>query len=95
MIFEQQPGLVVMRAAWHYIGFAPGVPHLANLPLAALQRVVFAGAVVAHLMNFPLASRHGAASAGVDSSAIEAAASIMLRIMVFLPPLSRRTGNYA
>ena len=64
MIFEQQPGLVVMRAAWHYIGFAPGVPHLANLPLAALQRVVFAGAVVAHLMNFPLASRQDTATEG-------------------------------
>ena len=41
-------------------------------------------------MNLPLASRHGAASAGVENSAIEAAASITLRIMSFLPPLSRR-----
>lgn len=72
------------------MGFAPSVPHLANLPLAALQRTGLAGDFVGHLMNFPLASRHGAASAGVDSIAIEAAANISLRIIIlFLPPSIR------
>ena len=74
---------VVTRASWHHIGFAPGVPHLANLPFAFLQRTGFGCAAAAHLMNLPLASRHGAASAGVDSSAIEAAANMKLRIMGF------------
>ncbi len=61
----------------HLIGFAPGVPHLANLPFAALQRVVAGAAFSGHLMNFPFASLHGAASAGVASraAAVSAAAN--------------------
>lgn len=74
--------LVVMRAARYQIGFAPAVPHFANLPLAAFQRASFAGAEVGHFINLPLALRHGATSAGVESSAIEAAPSIILWIMV-------------
>jgi hypothetical protein len=45
-------------------GFAPAVPHFANLPLAALQRVAFTGALSGHLMNLPFASRQGAAMDG-------------------------------
>lgn len=48
------------------------------------------GAAGAHFTNFPLASRHGAASAGVDNIAIDVAASIIMRIIDFLPPLIRR-----
>jgi hypothetical protein len=40
------------------------VPHLANLPFASLQRV--GAAFVGHLVNLPLASRHGAAKAEVE-----------------------------
>ena len=36
------------------IGFAPGVPHLANLPFVPLHRVGLAGGVVGHLMNLPV-----------------------------------------
>ena len=62
------------------IGFAPGVPHLANLPFVPLHRVGLAGGVVGHLMNLPFASRHGAASAGVASraAAVSAAAKIFM-----------------
>ena len=70
-----QPG-----RAGHLIGFAPGVPHFANLPFAALQRVVAGAVFSGHLMNFPLASRHGAANAGVASraAAVSAAAKIFM-----------------
>ena len=44
-------------------GVAPGVPHLANLPLASLQTCLAAGA--GHLVNLPFASLHGAAEAAV------------------------------
>lgn len=66
--------------AGHLIGFAPGVPHFANFPFAALQRVVAGAALSGHLMNLPLASRHGAASAGVASraAAVSAAAKIFM-----------------
>ena len=70
------------------MGFAPDVPHFANLPLAALQRVPLACAAGAHLMNFPFASRQGAAKTGVVARiANDVAASINLRIMFFLPPM--------
>lgn len=61
----------------HFTGFAPGVPHLANLPFAALQRVAAGAVFSGHLTNLPLASRHGAASAGVESraAAVSAAAN--------------------
>jgi hypothetical protein len=51
-------------------GFAPGVPHLTNLPFGPLQRTGFFGVAVAHLMNLPFASRQGAATAGaIDPTA--------------------------
>lgn len=62
---------------------------MANFPLAALQRVGLAGAA-AHLTNLLLPSRHGAASAGVENSPIEAAASNVSRIIVLLPPWIRQ-----
>lgn len=66
-----------------YAGFAPGVPHFANLPLASLQRVtvfVFVG----HFMNLPLASRHGAAKAEAEPvrRLIADKAKISFRIVV-------------
>jgi hypothetical protein len=70
------------------IGFAPGVPHLANFPFAALQRTGFAAAFGGHLVNLPLASLQGAARTGVDNSASVAAAAKNMR-MVSLPRLNR------
>lgn len=67
---------------WKYqIGLAPGVPHFANLPFAALQRVAFAGAVGGHLMNLPvLGSLQGAAITGtatVSRPKLSAVATIL------------------
>jgi hypothetical protein len=64
----------------HFTGFAPAVPHFANLPLAALQRVAAGADFSGHLMNLPFASLHGAARAGVASSAaaVSAAAKIFI-----------------
>lgn len=66
--------------AGYLIGFAPGDPHFANFPFAALQRVGAGAAFSGHLMNLPFASRHGAASAGVASraAAVSAAAKIFM-----------------
>jgi hypothetical protein len=38
----------------HQTGFAPAVPHFANLPLAALHRIVLAGALGRHLVKHSL-----------------------------------------
>lgn len=64
----------------HFTGFAPGVPHFANLPLAALQRVTVAAGLSGHFTNLPFASRQGAARAGVASraAAVSAAAKIFM-----------------
>lgn len=65
------------------IGLAPGVPHFANLPLAALHRVGFAGAADGHLVNLPFASLQGAANAGAPASRDkEAAANRSLRMTI-------------
>lgn len=64
-----------------YTGLAPGVPHFANFPLAALQRTGFAG-VVGHLTNLPFEPRQGAATAGVAAMVSDAAAISKWRIMV-------------
>lgn len=74
------PALGRQGRTGHLIGFAPGVPHFANFPFAALQRVGAGAALSGHLMNFPFASRHGAASAGVASraAAVSAAAKIFM-----------------
>jgi hypothetical protein len=69
------------RARHHQTGFAPAVPHFANLPLAALHRTVLAGALGGHLVKRPLASLHGAANDGAPASIeSEAAANSSLRI---------------
>jgi len=47
-------------------GFAPLVPHFANLPFASLQRVGLAGALAGHLTNLPFESRQGAAMDGAE-----------------------------
>jgi hypothetical protein len=60
-------------------GLAPGEPHLANLPLASLQRAAFTGTFGGHLTNFPW-SRHGAANAGADNIATATAAAKTKRI---------------
>ena len=61
-------------------GFAPAVPHFANLPFALLHRTVLAGAF-GHLVKRPLASLHGAAIEGAPTSRdSEAAANSSLRI---------------
>lgn len=64
----------------HFTGFAPGVPHFANLPLAVLQRVPVAAGLSGHFTNLPFASRQGAARAGVASraAAVSAAANIFM-----------------
>ncbi|EQB11695.1 hypothetical protein RLDS_21430 [Sphingobium lactosutens DS20] len=66
-------------------GFAPGEPHLANLPLASLHRLgaaFFSG----HLVNLPLASLQGAALATTGTAAIEAAARNDNRFFIgFIP----------
>jgi hypothetical protein len=67
-------------------GFAPGTPHLANLPLASLQRAAFAGALGGHFVKWPFASRQGAAKDGVDNMATATAAAKAIR-MVSLPRL--------
>ncbi|USU13441.1 hypothetical protein NF701_06340 [Sphingomonadaceae bacterium OTU29THOMA1] len=70
------------------IGFAPGIPHFANLPFGALHRVAFAGALAGHLTNFPVfGSLHGAASAG-DAVIVKAtAANIRFRTMASSGPI--------
>lgn len=61
-------------------GFAPAVPHFANLPFALLHRTVLVGAF-GHLVKRPLASLHGAAIEGAPTSNdSEAAANSSLRI---------------
>lgn len=55
-----------LQARSNQTGLAPFVPHLAYLPLASRQRLDFAGALFVHFVKCPLASRHGAASAGAD-----------------------------
>jgi hypothetical protein len=57
-----------------HAGFAPGVPHLANLPFASLH-TFFTGAFSGHLMNLPLLSRHGAALEG-EAAVIDNAAKM-------------------
>ena len=71
------------------MGFAPGVPHFANFPFADLHFTGFAGAFGAHLMNFPFASRQGAANAGVATIVNAAVAKSRLRIMTCSMPVSR------
>lgn len=67
----------------------PGI-HFTNRPFAALQRTGLTGPAV-HLMNWPLAFRHGADRAGVESSATDVTASIILRIIVVFPRPIRHT----
>ncbi len=56
-------------------GFAPGVPHLANLPFASLQTAFLAG-FSGHLMNLPVfGSLHGAAASGAVAPKARATAS--------------------
>ena len=62
-----------------YTRFAPGVPHLANLPLTALQRTT-AFLTVVHLTNLPWLSRQGAAATGEASKVAETAKNRKLRI---------------
>jgi hypothetical protein len=59
---------VLAEQILHYKGFdqarfAPGVPHLTNLPFASLQRAV---GFLGHFTNFPFASRHGVATAEAE-----------------------------
>ncbi len=75
------------------IGVAPGAPHLANLPLASLQRVAAGAAAGGHLVNLPLASLQGAASAGDAASDRRAAAVISVRIMLVSSPRESRAGR--
>jgi hypothetical protein len=63
-------------------GLAPGVPHLANRPLPSLHLVAFAGALVGHFANFPLASLQGAAA--VDGVAVASTANEAAAIRSFL-----------
>jgi hypothetical protein len=70
------------------IGLAPGAPHLANLPLASLQRAAFSAALGGHFAKCPLASLQGAANDGVDNMATATAAAKAIR-MVSLPRLNR------
>jgi hypothetical protein len=75
-------GVVEQKQGAHPIGLAPGVPHLANLPLASLHRFGAAGFLSGHLVNLPLASRHWfAAIAGLTAIKLsEVKAIIHLRI---------------
>ena len=68
----------------NYAGFAPGVEHFANLPL--IRHFVAFGAVGAHFINRPFASRQrSAAKEGVLSNANMAAPKKKLRITTSFP----------
>src|SRR3954451_12686163 len=75
-----------------HTGFAPLVPHFANLPLASLQCVGFTFAVV-HLTNFPLASRHGAAMDGVDPAMMPTAAKAIMNLRISQSPCSLKPSE--
>lgn len=60
-------------------GFAPAVPHLANLPFALLQRTA-AFLTVEHFTNLLFPSRQGAPIAGLERTARAMPAEMILRI---------------
>ena len=64
-------------------GFAPGVPHFANLPFALRHFIGFAIAALVHFTNFPFKSLQGAAAmlgTEVATSPIADKARMKLRI---------------
>ena len=72
-----------IAAGWGYAGFAPGVLHLENLPFS--RHFVAFGFASGHLVNFPLASLHGAAIAGAVTSESVVAASSSFSMRILLP----------
>ncbi len=64
------------------IGLVPGVPHLANLPLAALQRTGFLAAGAGHFMNRPLASLHRVVVAKAGVAATETAMKAINKLRI-------------
>lgn len=73
----------------YWASLAPGVPHLANLPLASLQRVGLA-ALAGHLTNLPLLSRHGAAANDAELAMSPRADKAMMMMRMVVPLFAGR-----
>jgi hypothetical protein len=71
------------------------VPHFANFPLAALQRVAFAGALSGHLMNLPFASRQGAAMDGAAVARRPTLIAATMSLRMKHPSFDHREGHAA